>query len=64
MIKFLYEQDYHYGPTITENEDEEPVTVAGSLVANTKLYIIADKNDIPSLKELAQSKYKKAVADE
>ena len=32
--------------------------------SNTKVYIFADKYDIPGLKELAMVKYEKAVSNE
>jgi len=59
MIKFMYEEDYCDGSNTTEDGDQG---AAKPLVLSTKLYIIADKYDVPALKELAKRKYETAVS--
>lgn len=56
LIKFLYTGDF----------DNEPTwgTVAPSVVTCTKMYIVADKFDVPALKTLTIKKFKDAFASD
>jgi hypothetical protein len=53
MITFLYEDDH---PT--------PETDTNAHLTHTKVYILADKYDVPPLKELTTDKFLTAVLDD
>jgi hypothetical protein len=49
--------------TVSDVVSHSRNAVTGPLVTNAKLYILGDKYDIPSLKEVAARKYKDVVKD-
>ncbi|CZR56334.1 uncharacterized protein PAC_06222 [Phialocephala subalpina] len=59
LIQFLYKETFDDEPTFTgvlaANQDSRLITC-------TKVYILAEKYDIPASKELAKSKFEKAIA--
>jgi len=55
MVQFLYHRDYSLSTADTSE---------GSLLANAKVYIIADRYDIPDLKLAAMKKYQAAEPTE
>lgn len=61
MIDFLYKAQYDVGCRVgsTERAEDEP---GAPLIVHAKLYILGDKYDIPSLKELASRNYGEIVA--
>ncbi|RDL40932.1 uncharacterized protein BP5553_00911 [Venustampulla echinocandica] len=66
FINFLYTHDYH-PPTSAELLNPSHTSadsVAHDLSAHAKLYVMADKCDIPALKSLSSQKYKAALPRE
>lgn len=59
MISYLYSLDYMDKPSVANIETSE-----GRLVVNARVYAIAEKYMIESLKELAKQKTLAAISDE
>src|ERR1700733_9373338 len=66
MIDFLYKAQYDVGcGGSTERAEDEPAPATdpgAPLIVHARLYILGDKYDIPSLKELASRYYGEIVA--
>ncbi|KAE8446182.1 hypothetical protein EG329_012407 [Mollisiaceae sp. DMI_Dod_QoI] len=58
LIQFLSKETFDDEASTNEVSEDSHLTIY------TKVYVLAEKYDIPSLKELATSKFKKAVAPE
>jgi hypothetical protein len=69
VVKFIYTSDYSDSPgsattTITRTASTKSGTASQALIVNTKVYISADKWDIPALKKLAANKFEDALPKE
>jgi hypothetical protein len=71
MISFFYSQDY-FDVSSEPNLNNEmqlavvdsiiPVTLASPLLTHAKVYVMAEKYDVPALKALSKEKYEAAVS--
>ena len=69
VVKFMYTSDYNDCPgsattKITRTASTKSGTASQALIVNTKVYISADKWDIPALKKLAANKFEDALPKE
>jgi hypothetical protein len=69
VVKFMYTSDYNDSPgsettTITRTASTKSGTTSQALIVNTKVYVSADKWDIPALKKLAANKFEDALPKE
>ena len=62
MIKYLYRLDYD--DQACASDDTDSVTTGGPLVINGCIYALADKYEIPALKEVAKEKTMVAIETE
>ncbi|PQE06300.1 BTB POZ domain protein [Rutstroemia sp. NJR-2017a BBW] len=73
LIKFLYTGDFDATPSPSEVVAEEPSGEVGSETVNgsldtlticTRIFVMAEKYDIPALKTLAKTKFEAAVSSD
>lgn len=61
MLRFLYQGNYDDTRYSTTPGEELVELNTNALLVDVQVYVIADKNDIPELKVLAQNKYTEIV---
>jgi hypothetical protein len=72
MMACLYTENYFYNRKVvtikrkrsSDGSQTEAEEVPQALLLNTKLYMIADKYNIPDLKSLAARKFEEVLPDE
>ena len=61
MLRFLYQGNYDDMRHSTAPNEELEELREEALLTNVKVYVIADKNNIPALQQLARDKYAEIV---